>query len=81
MAADQNVGVLDARLRIMLGVLCVVVLAYHYYFAQLFSFSVAIAVGIGALVFLTTGLIRFCPVMRVLGVNTAASKSPSDKAT
>jgi hypothetical protein len=80
MAAQMNVGVLDGRLRIMLGVLCVVVLAYHYYFAQLFSFSIAIAVGIGALVFLTTGLIRFCPVMRVLGVNTATAKGPGDTA-
>jgi hypothetical protein len=80
MAASQNVGVLDGRLRIMLGVLCVVVLAYHYYFARLFSFSVAIAIGIGALVFLTTGLIRFCPVMRVLGVSSTTSKDPSDKA-
>lgn len=77
MAAHQNVGVLDGRIRIMLGVLCIVVLVYHYYFARLFSFPVAIAVGIGALVFLTTGLIRFCPVLRVLGVNTGASKGPT----
>lgn len=78
MTAQINVGVLDGRLRIMLGVLCVVVLAYHYYFAQLFSFPVAIAVGIGALVFLLTGLTHFCPVMRVLGLNTAASKGPTE---
>ena len=58
MAAHQNVGVLDGRIRIMLGVLCIVVLVYHYYFAQLFSFPIAVAVGIGALVFLTTGLTR-----------------------
>jgi hypothetical protein len=81
MTAHQNIGVLDARLRIILGVLCVVVLAYHYYFAQLFPFSVATAVGIGALVFLTTGLIRFCPVMRALGRSTATANGPSDNAT
>jgi hypothetical protein len=78
MTAQINVGVLDGRLRIMLGVLCIVVLAYHYYFAQLFSFPIAIAVGIAALVFFLTGLTRFCPVLRVLGVNTAASKDATE---
>jgi len=61
-----NVGGIDRILRIAVGALLVVLAALN-----------VIGVwGYIGVVLVATGLIRFCPVYPLLGVNTCPSKSP-----
>lgn len=71
MAEHQNVGVLDSRIRILLGVACVGLLVYHFAIARVMPIYVLVVVAVGVPFFLKTGLTRVCPIMKALGVSTA----------
>lgn len=62
---QTNVGRLDQLLRIAAGLLLIV----------LFAAGVIGAWGLIGLVPLATGLLRFCPAYRLLGIHTCGAKA------
>ncbi len=71
MAEHQNVGVLDSRIRILLGIACVGLLVYHFAIARLMPIYVLVVVVVGVPFFLKTGRTRVCPVMKAMNISTA----------
>jgi hypothetical protein len=70
MTAPQNVGVLDSRIRILLGIACVGALGYHFLVARILPLYALIPVVIGVPFFLKTGITRVCPIMKAVGIST-----------
>ncbi len=60
-----NVGTVDARLRVALGVIMILVAAV---FNQ--NPVISLAAGLIALILFGTALIRFCPLYRLLHIDT-----------
>ena len=73
MPDHQNVGVLDSRIRILLGVTCVGAIGYHLLVARFLPLYALIPVIIGVPFFLKTGITRVCPIMKAVGVSTNGS--------
>lgn len=65
----KNVGGLDRTIRIALA--AAVALAY---FMGWISGTLATVLGVMALVMLVTGLVSFCPLYRILGINSCSIK-------
>lgn len=70
MAEPQNVGMLDSRIRIALGIACVGLLGYHFLAARILPLYAVILVLIGVPFCLKTGATRVCPIMKAMGVST-----------
>ena len=70
MKLSFNVGGLDRILRLVLGI---VLIALAYF--GILSGTGAIVAYIVAAIALVTGLIRFCPVNALIGINTCKVKS------
>lgn len=62
---QTNIGRLDQLLRIAAGLLLI----------ALFAFGVIGAWGLIGLVPLATGLLRFCPAYRLLGIHTCGANA------
>lgn len=62
---QTNIGRLDQLLRIAAGLLLI----------ALFAFGVIGAWGLVGLVPLATGLLRFCPAYRLLGIHTCGANA------
>jgi len=60
-----NVGFLDMFIRIFLGVVMI-----GMAFSGVFSAPWDMIIGIGGIVPLATGLMKFCPLYTILGINT-----------
>lgn len=65
-----NMGVADRVVRILLVVLIAVL-----YFTNVISGTLAIILGIVAVIFLITSITGFCGLYKVLGIKTCAVKS------
>lgn len=65
----KNLGSLDKKVRILIAL----IVAVLYYF-NMVSGALAYIFMAVALILLVTGLINFCPLYRVLGVNTCKIK-------
>ena len=65
-----NVGVIDSAIRIIVALLII-----GLYFANVISGTFAIVLIVLAIVFLLTGVIKFCPLYLPLGINTWKKKS------
>ncbi len=61
----KNVGTTDRIIRFLLAVLVAVL-----YFTNVISGTVAIILGILAIIFLLTSIVSFCPLYRLVNVNT-----------
>lgn len=70
MAEQQNVGVLDRRIRIALGVGCVGRLGYHFLVARILPLYALILGAVLVPFFLKTGVTRVCPIMKALDIST-----------
>lgn len=70
MAEQHNVGILDSRIRIALGLGCVGLLGYHFIVARVLPLYALIPVVVLVPFFLKTGATRICPVMKALGIST-----------
>ena len=70
----KNMGVIDRAVRALLAVVVVVL-----YFLGMISGTVAIILGVLAVVFLMTSLVSFCPLYPILGVYTCP-KDESEQA-
>lgn len=65
-----NVGVIDSAIRIIIALVII-----GLYFANVISGTLAIVLIVLAIVFLLTGLIKFCPLYLPFGINTWKKKS------
>ena len=74
MAAEHNVGILDSRIRITLGIICVGLVGYHFIFARILGLYALIAVIVLIAYFLKTGITRSCPIMKAMDVSTAGKE-------
>ena len=70
MADEQNVGALDSIIRIILGVVSVGLLGYHFLSESILPIYGLIAVIIFIPFFLKTGITKVCPIMKAMGVST-----------
>lgn len=65
----KNMGVLDKALRFIVAAVIAIL-----YFTHIINGTVAIVLGIIAIVFALTSLISFCPLYVPLGINTCKRK-------
>ncbi|WP_456462305.1 YgaP family membrane protein [Reichenbachiella sp.] len=66
----QNVGKIDSMIRIILGICCIVAIVYNYTVETILPLYGVILVAILIPLFLKTGITKFCPIMKGLGVST-----------
>ncbi|HEY5589883.1 MAG TPA: DUF2892 domain-containing protein [Paludibacter sp.] len=64
-----NVGIIDRAVRMLIAIVIIVL-----YFTNVISGTLAIVLLVLAVVFILTGLIRFCPLYLPLGINTWKKK-------
>lgn len=65
MQLKQNVGTVDQIIRIVVALAIAVLYAMN-----IISGAVAIVLGIVAVIFLVTGLVKFCPLYLPFGLST-----------
>ncbi len=65
----KNMGTIDKAIRILIAVIIVIL-----YFTNVISGTLAIVLGVLAIVFVVTSLIGFCPLYPPLGINTFKKK-------
>ena len=65
----KNIGSIDKSVRIAIAVLVAIL-----YFANVISGTLAIILGVLAVVFAITAFLNFCPIWAVLGINTSKGK-------
>ena len=61
----RNVGIIDRAVRILIAIVIIV-----FYFAHIITGTLAIVLLVLSVVFILTGLIRFCPIYLPFGINT-----------
>lgn len=71
MAEHKNVGHIDSIIRIILGVGCVGLVAYHFLGDAILPIYALVIVMILIPYFLKTGLTKSCPIMKAMNVSTA----------
>lgn len=67
---EKNVGRVDSIVRIILGVACVGLVAYHFLRDPILPIYGLILVVILIAYFLKTGFTRVCPIMKAMNVST-----------
>lgn len=70
MFKQANVGSADRIIRIILGVLLIAA-PYFTDFAMWSNTAIRFGIPIVGVVLLLTAFVRFCPLYRIIGVNTA----------
>ncbi len=70
----KNVGHSDSIIRIILGVLCVGLIGYHFLVESILPVYNIIIVIILIPYFLKTGTTKVCPIMKAMDVSTVAKK-------
>ena len=71
MAEEQrNVGQVDSIIRIILGVIALASIVYHFMGDGLFPIYILVVVIVLVPFFLKTGLTKVCPIMKAMGVST-----------
>lgn len=65
-----NMGTMDRIVRVLIAAVVAVL-----YFTKVIDGVLAIVLGALAAVFVLTGLISFCPLYTLLGINTCGTKS------
>jgi len=70
MFKQANVGSADRIIRIILGVLLIAA-PYFTDFAMWSNTAIRLGIPIVGVVLLLTAFVRFCPLYRIIGVNTA----------
>ncbi len=74
MAEEQrNVGQIDSIIRIILGVIALGSVIYHFVGDGLFPVYILVVVIVLVPFFLKTGLTKVCPIMKSMGVSTYKS--------
>ena len=65
----KNVGIIDRAVRILIAVIIIAL-----FFAHVIAGTLGIVLLVLAVVFILTGLIRFCPLYLSFGINTWSKK-------
>ncbi|WP_162127959.1 YgaP family membrane protein [Flavobacterium phycosphaerae] len=66
----KNMGTTDRLLRVVLAIVLAVL-----YFTHTINGTVALVLGILAIVFILTSLVSFCPLYAPFGINTCSKKT------
>jgi hypothetical protein len=70
MPEEKNVGQADSIVRIILGVACLGLIAYHFLLNPILPIYGLIIVVILIAYFLKTGYTKVCPIMKAMNVST-----------
>ncbi len=65
-----NVGNLDSIIRIILGVICIGLIAYHFMKKRFLPIYLLIPVILLIPFFLKTGITKVCPIMKAIGISS-----------
>lgn len=71
MPEHKNVGQVDSIVRIILGLACVGLVAYHFLADPILPIYGLILLVILIAFFLKTGFTKVCPIMKAMNVSTA----------
>jgi len=74
MSEVKNVGSVDSIVRIILGLVCVGLATYHFFFVSILPIYGLIPILILILFFLKTGITKVCPVMKAMNISTAGKQ-------
>jgi hypothetical protein len=75
MAPEINVGQADRVIRIILGLVCVGLVAYHFLREPILPIYAIIGLVTLIAYFLKTGYTRVCPIMKSLNVSTTKKQN------
>jgi len=67
-----NMGMVDRVIRILLAIVIAIL-----YFTNVMQGTVALILGVVAVVMLLTGVISFCPLYALLGLSTRPGEEPA----
>jgi Protein of unknown function (DUF2892) len=67
-----NMGLVDRVIRILLAIVIAIL-----YFTNVMQGTVALILGVVAVVMLLTGVISFCPLYALLGLSTRREEQPA----
>lgn len=70
MPEEKNVGQADSVIRIILGLVCLGLVAYHFIREPILPIYGLIPVVILIPYFLKTGLTKVCPIMKAMNIST-----------
>ncbi|MBT4992250.1 MAG: DUF2892 domain-containing protein [Candidatus Marinimicrobia bacterium] len=70
MSEERNVGQIDSIIRIILGVIALGSVIFHFVGQSIFSIYVLMVVIVLVPFFLKTGLTKVCPIMKAMGLST-----------
>ncbi len=70
MSQEKNVGRIDSAVRIILGIVCIGLVAYHIIVESILPIYALIVVLILIPFFLKTGATKVCPIMKAMNVST-----------
>jgi hypothetical protein len=68
----KNMGMADRAIRTVLALLVGVL-----YFTHVISGTLALVLGVFAVIFLLTSLVSFCPLYTLVGLSTAGKEGPT----
>ena len=73
MAQEINVGQMDSIIRIILGIICIALVAYHFLGNRILPIYLLIPVVILIPFFLKTGITKVCPIMKAMHISSNGS--------
>ena len=68
----MNMGTVDRVIRTLLAILVGVL-----YYANVIHGTLALILGVVAVIFLLTGVVSFCPIYAALGLSTVPKETPA----
>ena len=68
----KNMGLVDRAIRTVVAILVGVL-----YFTHVIGGTLALVLGVFAVIFLLTSLVSFCPVYTLVGLSTAGKEGPA----
>jgi hypothetical protein len=75
MPEEKNVGQADSIIRIILGLACLGLVAYHFIGASILPIYGLIPVVILIPYFLKTGITKVCPIMKAMNISTTKKQN------
>lgn len=75
MPQEKNVGQVDSIVRIILGLVCLGLVAYHFIGDPVLPIYGLIFLVILLAYFLKTGFTKICPIMKAMNISTTRKQS------
>lgn len=70
MSDEKNVGSIDGVIRIVLGIICLGLIAYHFIIESILPIYAIILLIILIPFFFKTGTTKICPIMKAMNLST-----------